>query len=325
MGRRAFIGSVASGLLAVPLARAQYPAKVVRIGILTFGVAPSAPLLEAFRQGLREKGYVEGKSIELEYRFAQGKADTAPALAAELVALKVDVIVTEGTPTALAAKHATTTIPIVTTLVGDPVQLGLAASLGRPGGNVTGLTTSAADRTGKQLQTLKEIAPNIAGVAVIYNAARPDSADRLKEAKAAAKSLKLPIQFVGVRSPADLDAAFETLISARPGALITIGDGMLLGNRKRIVEFAAKRRLPGAFPEREFAEAGGLMAYGPNVASNFRRAAGFVDKILKGAKPADLPIEQPTKFDLVINLRTATALGLKIPPAVLARADELIE
>lgn len=312
-------------LLAVPLAAAaQLQARLPRVGILTFGVAPSTPLLEAFRQELRHLGYVEGRSIAIEYRFVEGQAERAPGLAAELVGLKVDIIVTEGFPTALAASRATSTIPIVT-FVGNAVEWGLAASLSRPGGNVTGLTLAIGDRTAKQLQLLKEILPNATTVAVIHNAGRPDSAERLKEAGAAARSLGLQLHFIGIRSPTELDAAFGTLKSARPAAVITIGDGMLLGSRERIVNLVLEAGLPGVFPEREFAEAGGLMTYGPNIASNFRRAAHFVDKILKGAKPAELPIEQPTKFDLVVNLKTARALGVKIPPAVLVRADELIQ
>ena len=325
LGRRRYLAATGAFLAAPVVAEGQQMAKRPRIAVLTFGFEPSSHPLETFRQALREHGYVEGENIALEYRFAKGRVDTLATLAAELVGLNVDVIVTEGTPTAVAVKRATTSIPIVMATVSDPVRLGLIASLSRPGGNVTGVTHRAGDRAGKQLQLVKEIAPNATLIAVIYNAARPDTGDRLAEAKAAAQSLRLSIQFTGVRSPADLDAAFESVMSARPGAFTTLGDGMLWGNRKRLVDFAAKTRLPAVFPEREFAEAGGMLAYGPDLAWNFRRAAAYVNRILKGAKPADLPVEQPTKFELVVNLKTAAALGIKIPFAILVRADEVLQ
>ncbi len=298
--------------------------QVQKIGLITFGVAESSPYLEAFRQGLREHGYVEGRNIAIEYRFAQGRADSLPAMAAELVGLRPAVIVTEGTPTALAVNKATRTIPIVMAAGTNPVTAGLAASLARPGGNLTGFTLAGADRTAKQLQLLKESTPGATTVAVIHNAARQGIDAELKNALESARSLGLVLQLVAVRTPDDLNGAFELVAKARPSALITIGDGMLLGNSKRIGEFALNTRLPAVFPEREFADAGGLMAYGPDIGANFRRAASYVDKILKGAKPADLPIEQPTKWGLVVNLRTAQALGLKIPASVLVRADEVI-
>jgi putative tryptophan/tyrosine transport system substrate-binding protein len=326
VGRRQFL--IATGaILATPLiAEAQSPGKVRRIGILTLGTAPATSHIEAFRQGLREHGYVEGQGIALEYRFAQGTIEKLPALAAELVRLNVDIIVTESTPAALAAKQASARIPIVMAIGGgDPVLHGLVASLRRPGGNVTGLTLEGAARTGKQLQLLKEALPKTTLVAVIYNAAHPNAAAYLQEAKDAGQSLGLQLKLVAVRGPADLDEAFRTVTEARPSAFITLGDGMLLGNRERICEFAAKSRLPGAFPTAEFAEAGGLMAYGPNLAANYHRAAAFVDKILKGAKPGDLPVEQPTKFELVINLKTAKALGMSISQSMLVRADRAIE
>ncbi len=314
-------------LLVAPLAAdAQQLAKVPRIGILTLVSASSAPhWFEVFRQGLREHGYVEGQNIALEYRSAQGRADRFPALAAELVRLQVDVIVTESTAAALAAKHATQTIPIVMAVSSGPVEVGLVASLARPGGNVTGLSILVPELSGKRLQLLKEATPKATLVAVIWNPTHPAGADALRETEAAARSLGLRLRSVEARSPADLDVAFKTVTGARPSALITLGDGMLWDNRARIVEFAAKGRLPGIFPEREFAEAGGLMTYGPNLASNFRRAAAFVDKILKGTKPADLPVEQATRFELVINLKTAKALGLTIPPSILVRADQVIQ
>jgi putative ABC transport system substrate-binding protein len=317
-----------AGLCAIGVtcaAEAQQLANVPKIGVITLGVGASSPYLEELRQGLREHGYIEGKNIVLEYRFAQGHSDRLPGMAAELVRLNVNVIITESAPAASAVSQATKKIPIVMAVVTNPVRMGLAASLARPGGNVTGLTLAGAARTAKQLQLLKESVPSTSTVAVIYNPMRPDIEDELKEATEAARSLGLALKFFVVRTPHDFDATFEAVASARPGGVITIGHGMLLGNSKGIVDFALKNRLPGVFPEREFAEAGGLMAYGPDIGSNFRRAASFVDKILKGAKPADLPIEQPTKWGLVVNLRTAKALGLKIPGSVLVRADELIQ
>ena len=326
-GNARWIGVIllALGVSCVPLpAEAQQPAKVPRIGILT--LAPSMPpAFEAFRQGLRELGYTEDQNIALDYRFAQGRADRLPALAAELVRMEVDIIVIQSTQAALAAKHATQTIPIVMAAGGDPVAAGLVASLARPGGNLTGLSLQLSELSGKRLQLLKEIAPETALVAVIRNVTHPNAGDFWGETEAAARSLNLRLLSVEVRSPADLDMAFKAIARSPPDALITLADNMLLDNRTRIVEFAAKRRFPGIFPEREWADAGGLMAYGPSVASNWRRAATFVDKILKGAKPGDLPVEQPTKFELVINLKTAKALGLTIPQSVLLRADEVIQ
>ena len=318
-------GAVLSIVMAVSAAEGQQPVKVPRIGVLTLSVASSTPIFEAFRQGLREHGYVEGRNIALEFRFAQGRPEKLPAMAAELVHIKVEVIVTESWLAAREAKHATETIPIVTAIHGDPVGGGLVASLTRPGGNVTGLSLLAPELSGKRLQLLKEVTPKPTHVAAIWNAANPAAARFLAETRAAARSLGLQLQSVQVRSPPDLDAAFEAVAGARPSALITLPDGMLLANKTRIIEFAAKSRLPALFPDQEFAEAGGLMAYGPSLASNFRRAASYVDRILKGAKPADLPIEQATKFELVVNLKTAKAIGLTIPPSVLGRADQVIE
>jgi putative ABC transport system substrate-binding protein len=322
--RRTLLAGLCAGLV-MCAAEAQQPAAVPKIGVLSLGVGASAPHFEAFRQGLREHGYIEGKSIVLEYRFAQGHVDRLPGLAAELVRLNVNVIVTDGTHIALAVNQATKKIPIILAGGADPVKAGLAASLARPGGNITGLTFAGANRTGKQLQLLKESVPSTVTLAVLYNPTRPDIKDELNEATETARSLGLALRLVAVRSPDDFDAAFEALANARPSAVITIGHGMLLGYRKRIVDFALENRLPGVFPEREFADDGGLMAYGPDIGSNYRRVASFVDKILKGAKPADLPIERPTKWGLVVNLRTAKALGLKIPGSVLVRADEIIQ
>ena len=304
---------------------AQPPTKSARIGVLTLAVAPSTPLAEAFRQGLREHGYVEGQNIGFEYRYAEGRADRLPALAAELVRLKVDVIVTESNVAALAARRATGTIPIVMAIAGDPVKAGVVGSLARPGGNVTGLTLMHPELSGKRLQLLKEAVPKIGLVAVIWNPGDPAAVDFLRDTDAAARSLGLKLHAVEARAPADLDAAFKAVADARPSAFFTLPGGMFQDNQTRIIEFATKNRLPGVFPTRVFVEAGGLMSYGPNLAANSRRAAAFVDKILKGTKPADLPIEQPTKFELVINLKTARELGLTIPQTLVVQADQVIE
>ena len=298
--------------------------QVVRIGVITLGVGASSPYLQLLRQGLRDHGYIEGKSIALEYRFAQGHADRLPGMASELVRMKVRVIVTESGPAALAVREATKEIPVVMAVGTNPVSLGLAASLARPGGNVTGLTLAGAERTAKQLQLLKESVPSLSNVAVVYSP-RVNIEEELTEARQTARSLGLTLQFFQVRNPREFTSTFEAVAKARPGGLITIGHGLLLGNSKGIAEFALNSRLPGVFPEREFAEAGGLMAYGPDIGFNFMRAASYVDKILKGANPGDLPIEQPTKWGLVVNLRTAKALGLNVPGSVLVRADELIQ
>ena len=328
--RRHAVGLLATltlGLLVVSLAvEAQPSAKVPRIGLLSI-VSPALgeSKAESFRQGLRDLGYIEGKNILLESRWAEGHRERLADLAADLVRMEVAVIVTESTPAALAAKQATETIPIVMTTSSDPVAAGLVASLARPGGIVTGLTMFTVGLSGKRLQLLKEAAPQTTLVAVLWNAANPAHAGLLEETRAAAQSLGLQLQPVEVRSPADLDTAFEAMASTRPSALITLADGMLLDNRTRLVAFAAKSRLPAIFPDRDFAEAGGLMTYGPNLAANFRRAAYYVDRILKGAKPAELPVERPMKFELVINLKTAEALGLTLPPLVLFQADEVIK
>jgi putative tryptophan/tyrosine transport system substrate-binding protein len=322
-----FFVTLALGLLVVALALAAQPsAHIPRIGLLSlFSPALGESKAESFRQGLRELGYLEGQNILLESRWAAGHLERLADLTADLVRLKVGVIVTESTPAALAVKQATDTIPIVMATSADPVAAGLVASLARPGGRVTGLTMFTPELSGQRLQLLKEAAPQTARVAVLGNAANPVHAGLLVETQAAAHALGLQLQAVEVRAPSDLDTAFETMARARPSALITLADGMLLDNRARIVAFAAQSRLPAIFPDRDFAEAGGLMTYGPNLAANFRRAATYVDKILKGAKPADLPVERPMHFELVINLKTAQALGLTIPPALLFQADEVIQ
>ena len=325
--RRAFIGTLAGTLLATPLAAdAQQATKVSRIGFLASGAAAgTAPRLEAFRQGLRDLGYVEGRNIAIEYRWAEGKVERLPAFAVELLGLKVDVIVAVSTPDALAARKATRTIPIVFVTAGDPVDSGLVAGIARPGGNVTGLSLLAPEIVARQLQTLKEAVPKASRVAVLSNSANPNTPLLVKETEAAARSLGVRLQLLGVRGDDAFDSAFSAVTKERPDALFVLFDPLLFLHRTRIVEFANKNRLPAMYAHREFAEVGGLMAYGADLRDNYRRAAAYVDKILKGAKPADLPVEQPTKFELVINLKTAKALGLTIPPSLLQRADEVIQ
>jgi len=307
-------------------ARAQPPSTVPRIGLLATDTPTGTnPRLEVFRQGLRDLGYVEGRNIAIEYRWAGGRLERLPDLAIELVGLKVDVIVAPTTPMALAAKTATGTIPIVFVTAGDPVGSGLVASLARPGGNVTGLSLLAPELVARQLQLLKEAVPKAFRVAVLSNSTAPYTALMVKETEVAARSLGVRLQLLGVRGADALDGAFSAVIKDRPGALFVLFDPVLFSHRTRIAEFANKQRLPAMYPHREYAESGGLMAYGVDLRDNYRRAATYVNKILKGAKPADLPVEQPTKFELIINLKTAKALGLTIPPSVLARVDEIIE
>jgi putative tryptophan/tyrosine transport system substrate-binding protein len=324
--RRAFVaGAVA--LLAAPLgAEAQQAEKVPRIGYALARVASEDEgLLAAARQGLRELGYVEGQNIALEVRWAEGRYERLPALVAELVRLKVDVLVVATTPGALAAKSATRTIPVVMLAAGDPVGSGLVASLARPGGNLTGLSLLNTEVHGKRLELLKESLPGISRVAVLTNPGNPIHAIFWKETQAAAQTLGLQLQSLKVRAPEDFDNAITAATQGRAEALLAFDDSLTLGYRARLVQLVAKRRLPAMYGFRDFPEAGGLLSYGASLLDQYRRTATFVDKILKGAKPADLPVEQPTKFELVVNLKTAKALGLTIPPAVLARADELIQ
>jgi putative ABC transport system substrate-binding protein len=261
----------------------------------------------------------------IEYRWAEGKYERFPALIAELVALKVDLIVAAGTPASLAVKKATTSVPLVMVAVGDPVATGLVASLGRPGGNITGLTSIAETLEGKRLELLREVIPKLSHVAVFWNPVNPVFKRALDELQAAAAVLRMKVLSLGVRTPEELDAAFAAIVRERPGALLVLADRLFLHHRARIMDFAAKHRLPGVHAYRELVEAGGLMSFGPSYAGMHRRAAYFVDRILKGAKPADLPVEQPTKFELVINLKTAKLLGLTIPQSLLQRADQIIQ
>ena len=327
--RVGLITTLALGLLAVPFAaEAQQAAKVPRIGYLTPNIAANPHLSEAFLQGLRDLGYVEGRNIVIEYRSAEGKFERLAALAAELVALKVDVIVAPNTVAALAAKQATRTIPIVFAVAADPVQSGLVTSLARPGGNVTGSSVLAPELVGKYLELLAQAVPGVSRVAVLWqpgSLGERTEKDMLKEAEVAARALGVRPQFVEARGPADFDRAFSDMTRARAGALTVLPSNMFANERRRLVDLAAKNRLPAVYPFREFVDAGGLMSYGATLADLYRRAATYVDKILKGRKPADLPVEQPTKFEFVINLKTAKALGLTIPRSVLIRADQLIE
>ena len=329
MDRRTFIGHVAGAILAAPLAaEAQPAAKVYRIGYLSSNLAGSSYMTEGFRRGLRDLGYVEGRNVVIEFRDADGKLERLPALATELVALKVDVILVGGTVAAMATKQATSTVPIVFVSTIDPVTDGLVTSLARPGGNTTGLSTLAPELLGKRLEHLKQVVPGVSQVAVLWQPgalSERTERDLRKEAEVAARALGVRLQFVEVRGPGDFDRAFSDMTNARAGALTVLGGTMFLIERRHLVDLAAKNRLPAMYGLREYVDAGGLMCYGPNNADMFRRAATYVDKILKGTKPADLPVEQPTKFELVINLKTAKGLGLTIPQSVLARADDLIQ
>jgi putative ABC transport system substrate-binding protein len=311
--------------LCVP-ADAQQPTKIPRIGYLTTPpLSANAARIEAFRQGLRELGYVEGKNIVIELRSAEGKLDLAPALAAEIVRLKVDVIVTGGPQSTRAAKEATSTIPIVMAFDNDPVGNGFVASLARPGGNITGLSTLYPEISGKQLELLKEIVPRLSRVAVLGNSNHPGNAQALKETELAARALAMQVQYLDVRDSKDIETAFRAASKGRADAVLLLENAVLTSHRKQLVDLAVKNRLPAMYPQTEYMEAGGLMYYGANTGDLFRRAAIYVDKILKGRKPADLPVEQPTKFEFIINLKTAKQIGLTIPPNVLTRADRVIK
>ena len=325
--RRTFVGAVAGAFFIAPLAvEAQQSAKLARIGYLgTSSPAEIAPSLEALQQGLRELGYVEGRNIAFEYRWAEGRMERLSAFAVEFVGLKIDVIVASSSPAALAAKDATRTIPIVFVTAGDPVDSGLVAGIARPGGNVTGLSLLAPEIVARQLQLLKEVVPKTSRVAVLANPANRNTALLVKETEDGARSLGVKVQFLGVQSADALDNALSAVAGERADALLVLFDPMLFTHRTRIAEFANNRHLPAMYPHREYAETGGLMSYGASIPDLSRRAAIYVDKILKGAKPADLPVQEPTRFELVINLKTAKALGLAIPKDMLLRADEVIQ
>jgi putative ABC transport system substrate-binding protein len=320
---------VAISILAAPWASDAKPTKAPRVGFLNAG-SRSDPASQhnrdVFRQGLRDLGYVESQNIVIEYRWAEGKLDRLPDLAAELVRLKVDIIVAVQTQATVAAKNATGTIPIVMVAATDPVGQGLIASLARPGGNVTGLSfTVGVDTVGKGLELLKETVPKVRRVAILSNPANQAQALGIRNAQVAAGSLGVQLQLLEARGPSEFDGAFAAMAKERVEALLVVADTMFYLHRARLAELAAKRHLPAAHGYRENVEAGGLMSYGPSLPDNYRRAARVVDKILKGAKPADLPVEQPTKFELVLNLKAAKALGLTFPQSLLLRADQVIE
>jgi putative tryptophan/tyrosine transport system substrate-binding protein len=305
---------------------AQQPAKIPRIGYVT-GVSSSgeSPRVEAFRQGLRDLGYVEGKNIALEYRYADAKFDKLPALADELIRLKVDVLVVSTTFAVQAAKNATKTIPIVFSGVTDPVTAGLVDSLARPGGNITGFTNIASVLSGKRLELLKETVPKLSRVSVLWDPRNPGSTPQWKESQISAKELGLQLYSMEVSSSDEYESAFKEAVKARSGALAVTADPLANSHPKRIADLATKNRLPAIYPWEHFVNSGGLMSYGPNFAAVGRDVARYVDKILKGTKPADLPVEQPTKFELIINLKTAKVLGLTIPPVVLMRAEKVVK
>jgi putative ABC transport system substrate-binding protein len=301
-------------------AEAQQPKKIPRIGFLSGG-SPTGAFVEAFREGLRKLGYVEGQNIEVEYRYAEGKVDRLSELATELVRIKINVIVAVRAPAIRAAKQATAVIPILMLGPGDPIAEGFVASLARPGGNITGLSSFSTELNGKRLELLKEVVPKITRVAVISG---QPSHPGLKDAEAAARSLRLQLQPLVMASASDLESIFEAAITGRAEGFILLPGPYTESHRKRLIDLARKNRLPAMYEAREFVHLGGLMSYGVNLADLFRRAATYVDKILKGTKPADLPVQQPTKFEFVINLKAAKQIGLTIPPNVLARADRVI-
>jgi putative ABC transport system substrate-binding protein len=322
MERRAFVGG-ALGLLAAPLAaEGQQAGKVYRIGFLRAGQPPES-YLDGFQQGLRERGYVYGQNVVVEFRATDGSVDPLPRLTEELLRLKVDVFLASAAPAAVAVRRATTSVPIVFVGVVDPVGLGLVPSLGRPGGSITGLATTSADFAGKRLELLRAIVPSLRRVAVLWHPANPSNPIQLKGAQAAARALGMRLEPVSIQGPNDFDSASKAV----PGAdgLLFLESPLFTTHRARLAELAARSRLPAIYGQREYVEVGGLMSYGTHFKDLYRRAAWYVDKILKGAKPGDLPVEQPTNFELVINLKTARTLGLTIPPSLLQRADQVIE
>jgi putative ABC transport system substrate-binding protein len=327
MDRRTFIRAVAGGIFAAPLSSvAQSSAKTVRIGRLSpLSAEADVPLLAAFRTGMRDLGWVEGETFLIETRYADGNPIRLPEIAAELVRRRVDVILAGSSPGALAAKNAAGTIPVVMVTTGDPVGDGLVASLARPGGNLTGMTALSQGLSAKRLELLKEAVPGVTRVAVLTNPASPNTGPFVKESAAVAQALRVQLQLVEAHDPSEFETAFATMASKHAAGLMVLADVTFITHRKRIVELAAMSRIPAVYGEREFVDAGGLMFYGASLADMYRRAAVYVDKILKGAKPADLPVEQPTKFELVINLKAAKALGLAMPQSLLLRADEVIQ
>jgi putative ABC transport system substrate-binding protein len=327
MDRRRFLLTTLAGVLAVPSAVVAQPAgKVYRIGMLeTRSTLLNTANIDAFRQGMRELGYTEGQNFEIVYRSSDGRDDRSPGLARELVRLQVDLIMTRGTPAALAAKRATRTIPVVMAASADPVRSGLVASLGRPGGNVTGLSSEDIGVYAKRIQLLRELLPRLARIAGIFNMGNPVIPPQWNAVEVSARALGIQAQLLNVRRPEDLREAFDAAAKQRAEALIVGVSGVTQGNLRTIAGLALKQGLPSMYGAKEYVDFGGLITYGPSDTHMYYQAATFVDKIFKGAKPADLPVEQPTQFELVINLNTAKALGLTIPPALLARADQVID
>ena len=332
MRRREFIslvaGAAASSVfcpVAAPVGAQTTSSAIRKLGVVTLGVPQSSLLITAFITGLRELGYEPGRNILLEFRNAEGQADRLPALVTEVMAKKIDIIVVESIAAAIVAKNASQTIPIVVAIASDPVGAGVFASLVRPGGNATGLSLQSEEIIPRRIQLIREVVPGTKTIAVLYNPQRPTVADNIKETEAAARMFGIQVQLVGVRNPNNLRMAVDNVVRVNPDVFMTLPDGMLLSLAKPIGEFSLDRRLPGIFPERDFVESGGLMAYGPSLAAHFHRAATYVDKILKGAKPGDLPAEQPTRFELVVNLKSAKALGLTLSANVISIADELIQ
>jgi len=325
MRRRDFIIVIGRAAVAWPVGvHAQH--KIPRIGFMGNSTAAlETNLVDAFREGLRELGYEEGRNIAIEYRWAEGNYDRFPMLAAELIATKVDAIVTAGTPAALAVKSATTTVPLVMVAVGDPIGTGLVSSLARPGGNLTGLSSIAPDLEGKRLQLLREVLPALSHVAMFVNSLNPFHVSSMKQARAAAQAMGIKLQLHDIRKSEDLDDAFAAIRKERPDALLILADRVFLHNRQRMMDFTNEQRLPNVNAYKELVEVGGLMSYGPSYEDMHKRAAIYVDKILKGTKPADLPIEQPSKFTFIVNLKAAKALGVTVPSQLLGLADQLIE
>jgi putative ABC transport system substrate-binding protein len=319
-------GAAVASALWPHMAQGQQAAKIARVGFMGNSTASlEANLIGPFRDGLRELGYEEGRNLVIEYRWAEGDYARFPALVKELLAAKVDIIVTAGTPASLAVQRATTTTPCVMVAVGDPVGTKLVASLARPGGNLTGLSSVAPDLEGKRLELLRDVVPALSRVAIFQNALNPFHATALKQARSAAQTLGIKLQVLDVEKTEELDSAFAAIVKERPQALHIFADRVFLHNRVRLADFATQNRLPSVTAYREVVEAGGLMSFGPSYADMHRRAAQYVHKILRGAKPGDLPVEQPVKFELFVNTKAAKAIGLTIPPTIIARADEVIE
>ena len=325
MDRRRFLLTSLAGALAAPLAEAQQVRRPPKIGVIGEASATTTAYLAGFREGLSELGYREGQNIVVEYRYAHGLIDRVRQLAAELVRLDVEVLVVGGTASAQAAKAVTTTVPIVFVLAGDPVGSGLVISLAQPGGNATGLSNLAGELSGKLLEILKSAAPRMSRVSVLYNPASSSNRSGLAGARAAARVIGVEVQGVEIQRPNDVPTAFSTLTGWRADGVVALGDPVIGSQLRQIATLTAQHRLAAIYVRKEFVEAGGLVAYGPSFHDNFRRAAHFVDKILKGAKPADLPVEQPTRFELAVNVKTAKVLGLTIPPSLLVQADQVIE